>query len=95
VRGSFQGWESKRGSEDVRVRASALSVLGAAVEVNPAGLGREVIALTVDLCVSVLQLESQPEKGILRRAAVLFVLSFLRALKEARDRGRDLGWTSG
>jgi hypothetical protein len=90
-----EGWESKRGSEDVRVRASALSVLGAAVEVNVAGLGKEVVTAAVDLCVAVLQMEREVEKGILRRAAVMFVLSFVKALEEARERGRDLGFGFG
>ncbi|KAL2149531.1 hypothetical protein VTH82DRAFT_8182 [Thermothelomyces myriococcoides] len=90
-----QGWEGKRDSEDVRVRASALSVLGAAVEVNVAGLGRELVSGAVDLCVAVLQLEREEEKGILRRAAVMFVLSFVRALEDAREKGRDLGFGFG
>ncbi|KAK4117963.1 hypothetical protein N657DRAFT_694730 [Parathielavia appendiculata] len=90
-----EGWESKRGSEDVRVRASALSVLGAAVEVNLVGLGKEIVTGAVDLCLSVLQLEREVEKGILRRAAVVFVLSFVRALEEARENGRDLGFGFG
>ncbi|KAH6847976.1 hypothetical protein B0I37DRAFT_376333 [Chaetomium sp. MPI-CAGE-AT-0009] len=90
-----EGWDSKRGGEDVRVRASALSILGAAVEVNVAGLGRDVVAGAVDLCVSVLQLEKEVEKGILRRAAVMFVLSFVKALEQARERGRDLGFGFG
>ncbi|KAL2016521.1 hypothetical protein VTK56DRAFT_3449 [Thermocarpiscus australiensis] len=90
-----EGWESKRGSEDVRVRASALSVLGAAVETNVAGLGPAVVAAAVDLCVAVLQLERELEKGILRRAAVLFIMSFIRALDGARKAGRRLGFGFG
>ncbi|SPQ27423.1 57bfd9b1-6c08-4389-86db-5ba566c2ee6d [Thermothielavioides terrestris] len=85
------GWEGTRGSEDVRVRASALSVLGAVVEAGVAALGRELVVAAVDLCVAVLQMEREPEKGILRRAAVLFVLSFVRALEKARQRGTDPG----
>lgn len=90
-----EGWESKRSSEDVRVRASALSVLGAAVESHVAGLGQGVVAAGVDLCVAVLQLEREIEKGILRRAAVLFVMSFVRALEGARRSGRTLGFGFG
>jgi len=81
--------------EDVRVRASALAVLGAAVEVDVAALGQGVVAAAVDLCVSVLQMEGGVEKGILRRAAVLFVLSFVRALEEARRQGKQLGFGFG
>jgi hypothetical protein len=90
-----EGWESKRGAEDVRVRTSALAVLGAAVEVNVAGLGREVVVAAVEVCVAVLQLEREMEKGILRRAAAMFVLSFVRALEAARERGRELGFGFG
>ncbi|KAK4097126.1 hypothetical protein N658DRAFT_569504 [Parathielavia hyrcaniae] len=90
-----EGWESKRGSEDVRVRASALSVLGAAVEVSVAGVGREVVTGAVDMCLSVLQLEREVEKGILRRAAVVFMLNFVRALEDAREKGRELGFGFG
>ncbi|KAK3905611.1 hypothetical protein C8A05DRAFT_12585 [Staphylotrichum tortipilum] len=90
-----EGWEGTRGEEDVRVRASALAVLGAAVEVDVAALGQGVVAAAVELCVSVLQMEGGVEKGILRRAAVLFVLSFVRALEEARRQGRELGFGFG
>lgn len=90
-----EGWESRRGAEDVRVRASALSVLGAAAESNLAGLGQRVAAAGVDLCVAVLQLEKELEKGILRRAAVMFILSFVRALEAARKDGRRLGFGFG
>jgi hypothetical protein len=86
-----EGWESKRASEDVRIRASALSVLGAALESNIAGLGQSLVTAGVDLCMAVLQLEREPEKGILRRAAVVFVMSFVRALDVARKSGRKLG----
>jgi hypothetical protein len=89
------GWDSKRGGEDVRVRVSALSILGAAVEVNVAGLGRDLVAGAVDLCIAVLQLEREVETGILRRAAVMFVHSFVKALNEAREKGKDLGFGFG
>ncbi|KAK0626921.1 hypothetical protein B0T14DRAFT_122419 [Immersiella caudata] len=90
-----EGWESKRGSEDVRIRASALSILGHAIETNIAGIGGSRVATAVDLSVSVLQLETEDEKGILRRAAVLLVLSFLRSLDAARKAGKRLGFGFG
>ncbi|KAK4130872.1 hypothetical protein BT67DRAFT_452101 [Trichocladium antarcticum] len=64
-------------------------------ESNVAGLGAGVVAAGVDLCVAVLQLEGGVEKGILRRAAVMFVMSFVRALEEARRAGRRLGFGFG
>ncbi|KAK0389823.1 hypothetical protein NLU13_3396 [Sarocladium strictum] len=86
------GWESKRGSEDVRMRSSALSIFGAALEINIGGIGATLASAGIDLCINVLTLEPEPEKGILRRAAVIVVLSFVRALSAARDARRSLGF---
>jgi hypothetical protein len=88
----LQGWESKRGSEDIRMRASALSILGTALETNIRGVGSFLVSTTVDLCVSVLALEQEMEKAILRRAAIMVVLGFIRALESARESGVSLGF---
>ncbi|RYP65018.1 hypothetical protein DL771_008515 [Monosporascus sp. 5C6A] len=86
------GWESRRGSEDVRVRASALSIFAAALETNAAGPGPALVEASVDLCLDVLTLERGPETGILRRAAVHAVLVFVRAVADAREERRRLGF---
>jgi hypothetical protein len=86
------GWESKRGTEDVRMRASALSILAAAIESNISGIGSKLISSMVDLSIHILTLERGPEKGILRRSAVLLILSFVRALDSARIEGRKIGF---
>lgn len=86
------GWESKRGTEDVRIRASAVSILAAAIESNVAGIGSNLISTTVDLSIHILTLEPEPEKGILRRSAILLIMSFVRALDTARAEGRKLGF---
>ncbi|RYP14774.1 hypothetical protein DL765_006151 [Monosporascus sp. GIB2] len=86
------GWESRRGSEDVRIRASALSIFAAALETNAAGPGAALVEASVDLCLDVLTLERGPETGILRRAAVHVVLALVRALADARERRRRLGF---
>ncbi|KAI0853821.1 hypothetical protein F5Y00DRAFT_60940 [Daldinia vernicosa] len=86
------GWESKRGAEDVRMRASALSVFSVAIETNVAGLGAPLVEASVDLCLNVLTLETGPETGILRRAAIILILHFVRALADARESGRRLGF---
>ncbi|KAG6065970.1 hypothetical protein E4U32_006658 [Claviceps aff. humidiphila group G2b] len=88
----IQGWESKRGSEDIRMRASALSIFGAALEVNIAGMGPSLVSNAVDLCVHVLGVERDMEYAILRRAAILAILGFVRALHEARQSGRSPGF---
>ncbi|TVY34600.1 hypothetical protein LSUB1_G008554 [Lachnellula subtilissima] len=86
------GWESKRGSEDVRVRASAISIFGSAIEANIAGIGSRLLSTAVDLSIHILTLESEPEKGILRRAAILLVMHFIKALDTARNEGKKLGF---
>ena len=87
-----QGWDSKRGSEDVRMRASSLSILGKAIETNIGGIGSTLVSSTVDLCIGILTLEPELEKSILRRSAILAVLSFVRALDQAREENRNLGF---
>ncbi|CAJ2511964.1 Uu.00g075890.m01.CDS01 [Anthostomella pinea] len=86
------GWESKRGSVDVRVRASALSLFAAGIDTNVAGYGATLVEGAVDLCVGILTLETGPETAILRRAAILLILAFVRALASAREQGRSLGF---
>ena len=88
----IQGWESQRGSEDIRMRTSALSIFGSAMESNIRGMGPNVVSAGVDLCLNVLALEPELEKGILRRAAIMVILSFVKALDEAKQSGRTLGF---
>lgn len=86
------GWESKRGMEDVRIRASSLSVLGLGIEANIDGVGSKMISTAVDLSIHILTLEPGLDKGILRRAAILLIMSFVRALDTARNEGKRLGF---
>nr|RBR00373.1 hypothetical protein FVER53263_11422 [Fusarium verticillioides] len=88
----LQGWESKRGAEDVRIRTSALSIFGAAIETNIGGIGPTLVSGSVDLCINILAMEREMETAILRRAAILNVLSFVRALDAAKESGRKLGF---
>jgi hypothetical protein len=86
------GWESKRGSEDIRIRASALSILGSAIESNVAGIGSNLISMSIDLSIHILTLESEPENGILRRSAILLIMNFIKALDVAREQNTKLGF---
>lgn len=88
-----EGWESKRGAEDVRIRASALSIFSTGMETNIAGLGSSAVSTAVDLCANILTVETEMEKGILRRGAVLLILDFVRALDKAKQERRRLGFT--
>ena len=87
-----EGWEGKLGEEDVRIRASALSIFGSAIETNIAGLGASTISHAVDLSIHILTLEPEYEKAILRRSAALLVMSLVGALDKAQEEGTKLGF---
>ena len=78
-------WESSDGEDDIRIRASALSILGVAIETHIASLGVPLIATGIDLVLHVLKLETSPGRAILRRAAVLVIMSILNAVDAAND----------
>lgn len=84
------GWESTRGSEDLRMRASALSVFGSGMEANISGVGSQTISSAIDLAIHILTLEPEAERGIVRRASILLILSFIKALSTARNEGQRL-----
>lgn len=86
------GWDSKKGSEDIRIRASALSILAFAIETNIAGIGSTLVTASVDLSINILTMEPGMEAGILRRSAVLVVLSFVMALNKAKESGKRIGF---
>jgi hypothetical protein len=87
-----EGWEGKLGEEDVRIRASALSIFSSAIETNIAGLGSSTISGAVDLSIHILTLEPEYEKAILRRSAALLAMSLVRALDKAQEEGTKLGF---
>lgn len=88
------GASSDEEPDDLRVRASALSILASAVQTNIIGLGHVIVAAAVDLALSTLSLEQAPESAILRRASVVLVLDILKALDTAREErnGQDVGF---
>jgi hypothetical protein len=51
------------------------------------------VSTAVDLCTNILTVETEVEKGILRRAAVLLILDFVRALDKATQERRRLGFS--
>lgn len=87
-----EGWEGSQGEEDVRIRTSALSILGVAIETNVAGVGPSTVSTAVDLVLAILKLEITTEKAILRRAAVLVIMSLVKALDAADEGGHILGF---
>ncbi|KAL4961737.1 RTP1/Tango6 family protein [Aspergillus stella-maris] len=71
--------------DDLRVRASALSVLATAVQTNIIGLGPATLSSAVDLALATLTLEPDDESAILRRASAVLLLDILKSLDEARE----------
>ena len=55
-------------------------------------MGPTIVSAGVDLCLNILAMEPELEKGILRRAAIIVILSFVKALDEARQSGKSLGF---
>ncbi|RWA04560.1 hypothetical protein EKO27_g10542, partial [Xylaria grammica] len=90
------GWESKRGSEDMRIRASALSLFASGLEANIRSFTPQLVDAALALSLDILTFEAGAlEAGILRRAAVTVLLTFIYALGKARERGGHSGSGSG
>lgn len=74
--------------DDLRARASALSILASAVSTNIAGLGPSILSSSIDLALTTLVLEPTPESAILRRASAILLLDLLKAVDNARETRR-------
>lgn len=85
----IKGWHPKNSTEDLRIRTSALSILGAAIETNAPGLGPRTLTEALSTSLSILTLETAAEKAILRRAAVVCIGSVLRSLVGLGDDEKD------
>jgi hypothetical protein len=66
--------------DDIRVRASAISILASAIQTNLAGLGPSLASSAVDLVLSTMRLETGPESAILRRASAVLLLDLIKAM---------------
>ncbi|KAL4921445.1 hypothetical protein BDW62DRAFT_174700 [Aspergillus aurantiobrunneus] len=80
--------------DDLRVRASALSILATAIQTNIQGLGPSILSSAVDLSLATLTLEPDEESAILRRASTVLLFDILKALDVARETrgGQSLGF---
>jgi hypothetical protein len=78
------GWENTGLEEDVRLRSSALDLLGQILEKALGFIPEENVDQAVDLALAVLAIETPPEKAILRRAAALLFMSLIRAMDRSR-----------
>lgn len=90
-----KGWEETGIEEDVRIRASALSLFGTVLEKRARYVGQASVDAALQIVLLVLTVETAETFYILRRAAVMVVMGLLRALDESLDAGEaapvDLG----
>lgn len=77
-----QGWEDTGIEEDVRVRASALSVLSTVLKHRIALLRQATVGEAMQMASLILTMETTEPKAVLRRAAVMMFMDMLRGLDE-------------
>ncbi|KAL8827037.1 MAG: hypothetical protein Q9170_007170 [Blastenia crenularia] len=87
-----EGWADTGREEDVRIRTSALSILSTAIETNIAGLGTSLTSTAIDCVIAILKLEKDEGRAILRRAAVMVIMSVVKAIDAAEERGQRLAF---
>ena len=83
------GWEDTGIEEDVRIRASALSVLSTVMEHRLDVLRQPVVDAMLQMVLLVLAMEREESKALLRRSAVLVVMGLLRAIDVGIENGLE------
>ncbi|KAL6702616.1 hypothetical protein ACN47E_001316 [Coniothyrium glycines] len=86
----IQGWEQTGVEEDLRVRASALSILSTILEHHLALMRQPMLDASLQIVVSILTMETSIRSSIVRRACVMVVMGLLKALNGALEDGKDL-----
>jgi hypothetical protein len=76
----IQGWEDTGVEEDVRVRASALSVMATVVEHRLGFLRQVTVDAALQMVLLIVSMERTEAKAMLRRAAIMVVMGLLRGL---------------
>jgi len=85
-----KGWEDTGVEEDVRIRASALSLLGSILEHRLAFVSQASVDAAMQIVVLILTMETGVSQAISRRAAVLVIMGLLRGLDSALERGEEI-----
>ena len=75
----LKGWRGRPGEEDVRIRASSLSILSTLIAYCSIHLVSGTVSRTVEVVNDILTRETGADKAILRRSAVLVFLSILKS----------------
>jgi hypothetical protein len=83
------GWEDTGIEDDVRIRASALSILSVVFEHRLELLKQSTIDAGLQMALQILVVETGPVKAILRRAAVLVVMGLLKGMDTLLELGRE------
>ncbi|KAF2739897.1 hypothetical protein EJ04DRAFT_604494 [Polyplosphaeria fusca] len=84
-----QGWEDTGVEEDVRVRASSLSILSSILEKRLELLSQIMVDAAMQMVLLILTMETGAEKAILRRAAVLVIMGLLRGMDVLLEDGKE------
>lgn len=87
-----QGWTGTGLEEDFRIRTSALSILSSVLSASEtlALLSDDIIDNATQSCLAILTLETSPSSAILRRAAVIVLLSLLNSTDSASQKGNEI-----
>ncbi|CAN9383581.1 unnamed protein product [Alternaria alternata] len=80
---------NKQNEEDVRIRASGLSVLSAVLEHRMDVLRQPMIDATLQMVLLILVMEKEEAKALLRRSAVLVIMGLLRGVDAEIEGGRE------
>lgn len=84
-----QGWEENGIEDDVRIRASALSVLATTFEHRVGLLHQPTVDAALQMVLLILTVETSQAKALLRRAGVLVVMGLLRGLDATIEDGHE------
>jgi hypothetical protein len=85
----LSGWENTGVEEDVRIRASALSVLSTLLEHQLELLRQPSTDASLQMVLFILSMERDDAKALLRRAAVLVVMGLLRGIDAGIEAGQE------
>ncbi|KAF1994581.1 hypothetical protein P154DRAFT_25846 [Amniculicola lignicola CBS 123094] len=84
-----QGWENTGIEEDVRIRTSALSILGTIFEKRLELLSQVTVDAGLQMVLLIMAMEGGAAKGILRRSTVLVVMGVLKGMDALLEEGKN------
>jgi hypothetical protein len=85
----IRGWEDTGVEEDLRIRASALSVMSTVIEHRPRLLRQVTVDAALQMVLLIVTMERAEAKAILRRAAVMVIMGLLRGLDRLLEAGAE------